>query len=346
MDLYQVLGVHPNATVEQIKAAYRRKALQYHPDKNDSPAAAELFKQCTEAYGVLSDPPRRTRFDREQRGVSRLAREMIQDLLGGRRRRRHDGRDLRYTLQVSFEEAALGAERRICFPVIEECTACGGVGAAPGGTRPCPMCEGRGEAHEKIGPLSLPYPCGRCGGQGIAIAKGCDVCGGIGSREQLHEYSVRLHAGVKDGEVKVVRGEGEPGRGGAAAGDLHIVVRVTPHALLSADGVDLRVRAPLSVALAALGGELEVPTLEGRARMKIPAGTPSGRVFRLAGKGLPHGATRGDLLVEVEVEVPVMLGERERQLLDQLERALTDEQLPRRGAFRAALAPSDAGERR
>jgi molecular chaperone DnaJ len=341
VDLYEVLGVHSNATVEQIKAAYRRKALQHHPDKNGgSAAAAEQFKRCNDAYTVLSDLQRRARYDREQpgRGAAQIAREIIEDLLGARSRRRRDGRDLRYTLEISFAQAALGSERRISFLMLEDCTACGGVGAAPAGTQPCPACNGRGELREKIGPLPLPQRCPRCGGQGIAITRACEQCGGVGARERVREYDVRLHAGIKDGEVKIVRGEGEPGRGGGAVGDLHVLVRVAPHPLLTPDGYDLRLRAAVSLTLVALGGELEVPTLEGRARMKVPAGTASGRTFRLPGKGLPHAEGRGDLLVELEVETPVVSDGTQRQVLEDLERRSIGEVLPRRWAYRQTLA--------
>jgi molecular chaperone DnaJ len=349
VDLYEVLGVHPNATVEQIKAAYRRKALQHHPDKNDGSAeAAEEFKRCNDAYTVLSDLQRRARYDREQpgRGPAQIAREIIEDLLGARSRRRRDGRDLRYTLQISFAQAALGIERRIAFQVLEECTSCGGVGAAPAGTRPCPACQGRGELREKLGPLPFPQRCPRCGGQGIAITRACERCAGVGARERLREYDVRLHAGIKDGEVKIVRGEGEAGSGGGEAGDLHVLVRVARHPLLVPDGHDLRLRAPVSLTLVSLGGELEVPTLEGRARMKVPPGTASGRTFRLPGKGLPHTEGRGDLLVELEVETPVTCDAAQRQILEELERRSSGEGLPRRRAYRQALAELDQADGR
>jgi molecular chaperone DnaJ len=355
-DFYQVLGLHPTATVEQVKAAFRRQALRYHPDKNSgSSVATEHFKLCNDAYAVLSDPPKRARYDwqRENPGVTEIARELLDDLLGNKRRRRLAGRDLHYTLELSFREAALGLTRTIRFPVPERCPDCGGNGAAPGGTRSCPNCSGKGETRERLGLLTLPRPCPRCGGQGIAVITSCPSCTGTGSLEGIREYALRLEPGVPDGTVRVVAGRGEAGRDGAANGDLHIEVRVAPDPLLRSEGPDLRLTVPVRYSMLVLGGSLEVPTLEGRARMRIPAGTPSGRVFRLAGKGLPRQsgegrreapksgegrreapkAGRGDLLVSVEAETPVELDERALRVLKEFDEACPDSCHPRAQEF-------------
>ncbi len=349
-DLYQTLGVHPTSTLEQIKAAFRRQALRFHPDKNaGSPEAAERFKHINEAFATLSDPGRRALYDaaHDGRGVPAIARELIEDVLLGRRRaRRRAGRDLRYTLAIPYREAALGVTRTIRFPVAEPCAACGGVGAAPGGTRPCPSCDGKGEAREPRSILPLARRCPRCGGQGISIAEACAACTGVGSNERIREYRVTLHPGVRSGEIKKVSGEGEPGVGGAAAGDLLVVVRVEPDPLLEEEGSeDLALTAPVSLALAARGGQIEVPALEGGTlKMKIPAGTQSGRVFRLRGQGRPRprgNGERGSLLVRVEVETPTA-GEAELRALEALEAACGAEAFPRQREYRERLAAREA----
>jgi molecular chaperone DnaJ len=346
-DLYLVLGVHPSATVDQIKAAFRRQALRYHPDKNPgSEWSVERFKLCNDAHAALTDPRKRTEYDgaRNGRGVQGIARELLADFLGGRRRGRFDGRDLQYTLEISYCEAALGTRRKIRFPVPQPCERCGGGGAAPGGTRPCPSCAGTGEAREWRGLLPLPERCPRCGGQGIAVVAPCEACAGVGTVEQLRDYLVKLQRGIKDGEIKVLRGEGEPGAGGAKAGDLQVVVRVKAHPLFTEENAELRVKVPVSLSLAALGGSVEVPTLDGAVRMKVPPGTQSGRVLRLQGKGLYRGAERGDLLVTVEVETPVALGETQRRLLRELDASCDDSMTPRQNEFRARTRDEAARE--
>ncbi len=331
-DYYQVLGIWPMATVEQIKAAYHRQAHKYHPDKNsDSPLAAEQFKLCNEAYQTLSDASRRTSYDRETlfgRNVQEIAREIIGELLNRNRKRPVAGRDLRYTLELTFREAALGLERRIRFEVFEPCATCEGGGAAPGGTRRCAHCNGRGEEPGRQGLFALPRPCGQCGGQGFSITQPCPACGGVGTNERTRDYLVRLLPGVQDGEVKVVRRQGEPGLWGGMSGDLLINLKVTPDPLLSLEGADLVVHVPLAFSLAAMGGFVEVPTLEGRARMKIPAGTQAGRTFRLRGLGAPGAKGRGDLLVRVQVETPIKLSALQRRLILKFEESLTPEMQP------------------
>jgi molecular chaperone DnaJ len=354
LDLYQVLGVHPTATLEQIKAAFRRQALKHHPDKNSgSPQAGERFKQCNDAYATLSDPERRGEYDarHDGRGMTALARDLIEDVILGRRRaRRRPGRDLRYTLELPFRDAALGASCTIHFPVAEPCSLCGGVGAAAGGTRPCPQCDGKGEERDPRALLPLPRRCPRCGGQGIAIAQPCAACGGVGSLERIREYQVTLRPGIADCELKRLPGEGEPGLGGAPAGELQVLVRVRPDPLLRPAGEhDLETIAPVGLAACTLGGAVEVPTLEGPPlRLKIPPGTQSGTVFRLRGKGRPHGAPgvaeRGDLLVRVEVEAPdarALDGEARRLLAAFEARCGELGAWPRQREYVAQLRPAD-----
>jgi molecular chaperone DnaJ len=352
-DLYQALGVHPTATLEQIKAAFRRQALRYHPDKNaGSSEASERFKQVNEAYATLSDPDRRALYDsaHDGRGVPAIARELIEDVLLGRRRvRRRAGRDLRYTLELPYREAALGVERTIRFPVAEPCASCGGVGAAVDGTRPCPSCGGKGEARDPRSILPLPRRCPRCGGQGISIAEPCTTCSGVGSVERIREYKVKLQAGVRSGEIKRVSGEGEPGVGGAASGDLLVVVRVRPDSLLREEGdQDLTLTAPISLALAVRGGQIEVPALEGGTlKMRIPPGTQSGRVFRLRGQGRPRARggdsaeERGSLLVRVEVETPAELAAEARRRLEAFEASCSPAAYPRQREYQALLAEKE-----
>ena len=322
-DYYQLLGVRPGATVEQIKAAYRRQALRHHPDKNPgSEEAAERFKLCNEAYAVLSDPNRRSLYDEQhsQRGVQDIARDIIGDILGRRRVQRRDGNDVRFDLRITLREAAQGVRRQIRFPAGAACPRCGGGGAAPGGTARCRNCDGRGDTRDE-GFLSLPRVCPVCGGQGVTITRACDACGGVGTVERQRTYSVKLPAGVRDGDVKILEGEGEPGSGGGRTGDLQIVVRVEPHPLLEQEGKNLLLDLPVRFATAALGGVVEVPTLGGHVRMKIPAGTQSGRTFRLRGKGFPGPGGAGDQLVRVRVETPVDLDEKARKALEAFDSA-------------------------
>jgi molecular chaperone DnaJ len=340
-DFYQVLGIQPTASLEQIKAAYRRQAIRHHPDRNPgSDAATERFRLCNDAYQVLSDPKRRIEYDSASLGlgVSERVGGLIDELLGTKRKRRRAGRNVTCSVEISMREAAAGVTRSLCFSVQEPCPSCRGSGAAPGGTKPCEACGGRGESKAREGIFSLPRPCPRCGGQGKAIVTPCPACGAVGALEKQREYSVKLPPGVRNGDVKVVTGEGEPGIDGGAPGDLHIKIRVASDPLLTVEGRDLLVEVPVALADVALGTVVDVPTLEGVARMKVPAGTPSGKVFRLKGKGFAHGSLRGDLLARIQVETPVSLGEDQRRLLLAFTESCTEEMLPLRGSFRTKIA--------
>ena len=336
-DHYQLLGVHPSATMEQIKAAFRRQALKLHPDKNpeDDLEAAELFKQCNDAYTVLSDIKQRTSYDRsmQQLGLGELVGGLVGDLMGKRRKRKLDGRDVHYNVDLPLREAALGVTRRVSFSVMESCSDCGGSGAAPHGTRTCPDCKGQGEIKKRKGLLALPRPCARCGGQGLSIVDPCKGCSGVGTVERPREFMVRLPAGVVTGDVKIIEGQGEPGHGGGRPGDLQIKVKVLDHPLLSRERHDLRLELPVSFVDASLGGRVEVPTFTGRVQMEIPAGTSTGQTFRLRGRGVQRKDHEGDLLVRVVLETPVELSDEQRQQLRQFHSSCGPQNHPRRKAF-------------
>jgi molecular chaperone DnaJ len=301
----------------------------------------------SEAYAVLSNAERRGTYDEERAGrgiqnIEHLAREIIGDFLG-KRRRRQEGGDVRFDLRISLSEASAGVSRRITFQVPEPCAGCGGSGAAPGGSSPCPICHGKGEIKERPGFLSLPRPCARCGGQGVAITKPCTSCGGVGTVERERVYNVKLPPGVRDGDVKILDGEGEQGSGGGKPGDLHIVVHVEPHPFLVQEGNNVVLELPIRFALAALGGVVEVPTLSGRVRMKVPPGTQSGRIFRLAGKGLPGPGGRGDQLVQVVLETPAHLAGEAAERLRAFDRSCDTTTHPLMAAFADKLRELEKG---
>jgi molecular chaperone DnaJ len=359
-DYYEVLDVGRDATDAEIKKAFRRLAIKYHPDKNPSGdrASEERFKEANEAYNVLSDPDKRAAYDRfghaafgapgaggaaaaaaaGAQSVSEVF-EGLFDLLG--RKRKAGGRDLRYTLELSFEEAAFGAERSIRFPTRKECGACGGLGGRNGaaGTRGCAACGGRGEVKIKQGLFTVPRTCTTCGGTGKVVVDPCPKCEGSGMVRLEREFVVGIPAGTEDGAVKRVPREGEPGRGGGAPGDLHVLVRVKEHPLFQRRGLDVVCEIPVSFTQAALGAQVDVPTLDGKVKMRVPEGTQSGRLFRLRGKGIPRGPARdtprGDQHVRIVVETPTNLTARQRELLEELARDSGEQSIgyPRKRGF-------------
>ena len=351
-DFYDVLGVPRDADTARIKRAYRDLALKHHPDQNpNDPAAEAAFKAVSEAYTVLSDSEKRERYDR--RGFAGVEGGPIPDIgaftdlfegafgdLFGRRKERRQGRDLRYTLELDLEEAALGAKKTITFPTRERCDECAGTGARGGerGRRACPSCHGKGEIKAQQGFFGVTKRCPTCGGSGYTILDACPKCRGDGSVELQRSFEVTIPAGMFDGSVRRVAGEGEPGKNGAPAGDLHVIVKVKPHPLFRREGETITCEVPVGLAIAALGGAVDVPTLEGVAEMKIPAGTASGAVFRLRGKGarLPSGA-RGDLHMRVLVEVPLELDGAQKALVAELAAQLRPDQRPEEGKYRARL---------
>jgi len=350
-DYYEVLDVSRDADGDALKRAYRRTAMRYHPDRNpDDPEAEERFKEASEAYAVLSDPQKRARYDRmghaafgapgtdfepiDFGAVSELFEGLFGDVFGRRSRRTRGGRDLKYELELTFEEAALGVEKEIDVTRPTLCETCGGSGARPGTTpNACPGCRGTGEIRYQRGFFGASRPCPACRGTGHQITDPCEACSGEGVVSKTERMSVRLPAGVEDGSIRTVRGAGEQRAGGA--GDLHIQVRVKAHPLFSRQGADIHCIVPISFPQAVLGTQLEVPTLEGKVRMRLPEGTPSGKIFRLRGKGLPSlgGAGKGDQLVRVVVEVPEKVNREQRRLLEQLASEMGTETHPQQRGF-------------
>ena len=356
-DYYEVLGVSRNATDEEIKKAFRKLAHQHHPDKNPgNRKAEESFKELAEAYQVLSDAERRSMYDRfghaafEQGGgpagfdFGAGFEDIIGDLFGdffgtgrtrGRTRARR-GQDLRYDLDVSFEEAAFGCEKTIAVPRLSTCETCAGRGAKPGTMpRTCPQCRGSGQVRFQQGFFSIAKTCGHCNGQGTIIANPCPSCTGAGVQRRTHQLNIKVPAGVDAGSRLKLRGEGEPGMNGGPAGDLYVLLHVREHPLFVREGRDIVCEVPISITQAALGTEMEVPTLEGTARVKIPASTQSGQVFRLKGQGIPdlNGYGRGDELVRVVVETPKKLSARQRELLEEFARLSGEEVHPLSKSF-------------
>jgi len=340
-DYYEVLGVTREADEATLKSAYRKLAHQYHPDKNPGDRAAEeKFKELTEAYAVLSDGDKRARYDRFGHGaggipfedafgfggassINDIFGDIFGEMFGGPRRgrgARARGSDLRYDLEVSFEEAAFGTTARLHIPRPKRCEACQGSGAKPGTSpKTCPTCGGSGELRLTQGFFAIARTCHHCGGSGRVIAEKCATCGGAGSKREEATVEVKIPAGVDTGTRMKLSGEGEPAPGpGGVPGDLFVVIAVRDHPIFRREDTEVLCDVPISFAQAALGATLEVPTLDGKAKLKIPAGTQSGKVFRVKGKGIPslQGGGRGDQHVRVYVEVPTQLSREQRDLLE------------------------------
>ncbi len=355
-DYYEVLGVSRDASDQDIKSAYRKLALKHHPDRNQGrPDAEEKFKEAAEAYAVLADADKRAAYDRfGHAGVSAAGgaggfdptifadfgdifgglRDMFGfgDFFGGGGRRGgpQRGSDLRYDLEISFEESANGMETSIQIPRQETCETCRGSGAAPG-TSPtvCPQCGGRGQIRYQQGFFTVAQTCRQCGGEGHVITKACPECRGHGHLPRQRKLTVRIPAGIATGQRLRLYGEGEAGPGGGPAGDLYVVVHVQEHDVFRREGDDLYCRAPVTFPILALGGEITVPTLAGHEKLTIPEGTGTGQVFRLRGKGMPSvsGRGRGDLHIVVEVVTPKKLTKEQRHLLEQLGKTMPVEKL-------------------
>lgn len=352
-DYYEVLGVPRDVDAATLKRAYRELALKYHPDQNpNSPEAEARFKEVSEAYTVLSDPDKRARYDRrgfegvgggigvDLGGFTELFESLFGDLFGKRKASgRQPGRDLRYTLELSFEEAALGCEKTIRFPAPVECAACKGTGAKGGeaGMRTCGTCSGKGEIKVQQGFFSLSKKCPTCAGSGRIVGEPCEVCKGAGTVEREREFTVAIPADTEDGATRRVPGQGEPGRRGGPAGDLNVIIRVRPHPIFRREGGIVTCEVPISVTEATLGSVIQVPTLDGKVEMRVPAGTQSGTLFRLRGKGAGRAGARGDAHVRIVVETPTALTTQQRELFEQLKASLSGEQTPLQKTFVAKM---------
>ena len=340
-DFYEVLGVNRDASEDDIKKSYRRLAMKYHPDRNpDNPKAEESFKEAKEAYEILSDANKRAAYDQYGHagvdpsaggggagmggGFADAFGDIFGDIFGGGRGRSnvYRGADLRYNLEIGLEEAARGTETKIRIPAMEQCETCDGSGAKPG-TKPvkCSTCDGHGQVRMQQGFFSVQQACPKCRGAGKMVESPCSTCRGVGRLKQHKTLSVKIPSGVDEGDRIRLSGEGEAGVNGGPPGDLYVVIHLKAHAVFQREQNDLHCEMPISFTTAALGGDIEIPTLEGYAKIKIPAETQSGKVFRLRGKGIKgvRSSTHGDLLCHVVVETPVNLTARQRELLNELE---------------------------
>jgi molecular chaperone DnaJ len=354
-DYYEVLGVSREATDQEIKSAYRKLALKHHPDRNQGDKhAEELFKEAAEAYSVLADADKRGAYDRfGHAGVSSGAGAggfdptifadfgdifgNLRDIFGfgdmfggGRRGGPQRGADLRYDLEISFEESARGVETSIQIPRQEQCETCGGSGAAPGSSPSvCSHCGGRGQVRYQQGFFTVAQTCRQCGGAGRVITKPCAECHGNGVVARQRKLTVKIPAGIASGQRLRLYGEGEAGAAGGHPGDLYVVVHVLESSTFQRDGDDLFCRVPVTFPTVALGGEVKVPTLDGPETLSVPEGTQSGHVFKLRGKGMPSvtGRGRGDLHVAVDVVTPKRLTRDQRQLMEQLAKTMPVDKL-------------------
>ena len=349
-DYYDVLGVSRTASDQEIKTGYRQLALKYHPDRNPgSKEAEEKFKEAAEAYAVLADTDKRHLYDRfGHAGLGRAATgfdpsvftgfedivggfgEMFGfgDIFGARRRGPQRGADLRYDLEISFEESAKGTEPSLQIPRLEPCGTCHGSGAEPG-SRPstCPRCQGRGQIRQQQGPFTLARTCGHCRGTGSIIAKPCAACRGAGRVQKERKLTVRIPPGIATGQSLRLRGEGEAGPSEGPAGDLHVVIHVQDHPFFQREGNDLLCEIPLNYPTLALGAEIRIPTLEGEEAFSVPEGTQPGATFTLRGRGMPDvtGRGRGNLMVTVKIVTPKKLTREQKRLLEQLAVSLPKE---------------------
>ena len=361
-DYYEVLGVPKTATEAEIRSAYRKKAKECHPDLHpDDKTAEERFKEINEANEILSNAEKRAKYDQYGFDAPQMGGaggfdfsgfggggmggfESIFDTffgggMGGGATRRNgpvQGDDMQYRISISFEEAAFGCEKTIDFFRNESCETCGGTGAKPGTQQQtCPTCKGSGQVRSGGGFMVTVRTCPTCQGQGKIVKEKCSACNGGGRVRKKRTLKLRIPAGIQDGVSLVKRGEGEPGQRGGPAGDLYITVTVKPHNLFKRQGDDLLLEIPISITQAALGAEIDVPTLEKPIKQRIPEGTQTGTVLRVKGHGVPsvRNGVKGDLLLTVRVEVPKRLTEKQKELLRELEQSLSGKEYEGRKSF-------------
>ncbi|MDQ6994838.1 MAG: molecular chaperone DnaJ [Mariprofundaceae bacterium] len=360
-DYYEVLGINKDADVNMVKKAYRKLAMKYHPDRNpDDEGAAEKFREVTEAYEILSDADKRSRYDQyghagvndqmggfgaggfqnshAYRDFGDLFGDVFGNMFGGGEggQQGNRGADLRYDLELSLEEAASGKEVSLDIPKHEHCDTCGGSGARAGTHPvPCSTCGGHGQVQMQQGFFAVRRTCPACHGQGKKIESPCVTCGGTGRKRVTKDLKIKIPKGVYHGAQVRVSGEGEVGEHGGPAGDLYVVVNLKKHAIFERDGADLHCNMPITFPQAVLGAEIDAPTLTGKVKIRIPAGTEGGRTFRLRGEGVPDVRTNqpGDLYVRVNIAVPKKLSDAQKEALQKFSIETGDEVYPERHSF-------------
>lgn len=349
-DYYDILGASRSASAEELKKAYRKLAMKYHPDKNPGDKEAEKkFKELNEAYDILKDDQKRAAYDRmghaafeggmggggasgfhpggfdfEASGFGNIFDDMFSEFMGGRSQQAHSGlhgADLRYNMEISLEDAFKGLKKNIKITTYASCSSCEGLGAAKGTTpEACPTCHGHGKIRARQGFFTIERACSQCHGMGQIIKSPCKSCGGAGRTRKEKVLSVSVPAGINDGARIRLEKEGEAGMRGGYAGDLYIFLHIKPHKLFHRDGSNIYCQVPISMVTATLGGEIEVPSVDGhKSRVKIPPGTQSGKQFRLKGKGMPllRSLSKGDMYIQTSVETPVNLSKRQKELLEE-----------------------------
>lgn len=362
-DYYETLGVSRGASDKELKSAFRKKAMQFHPDRNpDNPEAEAKFKEINEAYEVLKDEQKRAAYDRyghaafEQGGMghgfgnefgssmSDIFEDIFGEMMGGggrRSRGRERGADLRFNMEITLEEAFHGKSADIEVPTSVTCKTCSGSGAKPGtNPKPCPTCGGIGKVRASQGFFTVERTCPTCHGRGEIIEDPCETCGGVGRVTENRKLSVSIPAGIEDGTRIRLSGEGEAGLRGGPSGDLYIFLTQKPHDLFQRDGADIFCRVPISMTTAILGGQFEVPTVDGgKTRVRIPEGTQSGKQFRLRGKGMPvlRSQQFGDMYIQVDVETPSHLSKRQKELIQEFDKLTGEDNHPNSSGFFAKV---------